>query len=106
MGGVADGYTDNRRQSMGRVGERYTDEEEEALLAYLLQLSLQRGYSNLEPVTLSDDIDEDQAILSAMEAEMIGPADAGIDMDEVLHRVADPRNELRQQRFQEAGESA
>jgi hypothetical protein len=65
-----DGYTDDQHQP----NDSALDDEEPTLptLPSRPQSSLQQGYSDLEPPPLSDDIDEDQAILSAMEAEKAG----------------------------------
>jgi hypothetical protein len=74
-------------------------------MAFVAAIESTTGVFRHRPPPLSGDINEDQAILSAMEAEKAASADAG-DMDEALRVVDDPRDEFRQQRVQQAGESA
>jgi hypothetical protein len=103
MGNAGEGYTDDQRL----LNDSALDHQEPTLppLPSWPQSSLQLGYSDIDPPPLSDDIDEDQAILPPMEAEKAVAVDER-DMDEALRVVDDPRAELRQQRVQQAGESA
>jgi hypothetical protein len=103
---IMDGYTDDQR----KPNDSALDDEEPTLptlptLPSRPQSRLQQGYSDLDPPPLSDNTDEDQPILSAMEAEKAASGDAG-DMDEALRVVDDPREQVRQQRVQQAWESA
>jgi hypothetical protein len=103
MTSIMDGYTDDQRQP----NDSALDDEEPTLptLPSRPQSRLQQGYSDLDLPPLSDNTDEDQPILSAMKAEKAASGDAG-DMDEALRVVDDPREQVRQQRVQQAGESA
>jgi hypothetical protein len=102
MGGPSDVYSDDDRHLPNSDAE----EEDEVQLPHLGDSRQPQGYCDVGPPALSDDIDEEQAIMSSMEAEKGEPADTGINIERGISRFVSGRDDSPQQQSPDVKESS
>ncbi|KAA8913113.1 hypothetical protein FN846DRAFT_886798 [Sphaerosporella brunnea] len=102
MGGPSDVYSDDDRHLPNSDAE----EEDEVQLPHLGDSRQPQGYCDVGPPALSDDIDEEQAIMSSMEAEKGAPADTGINIERGISRFVSGQDDSPQQQSPDVKESS